>query len=297
MRILVTGGAGFIGGHLCEKLLRQGNKVFCIDNFISGSRKNLPLDRNFLLIEHDITVPLKEDPGQIDQIYHLASPACPMDFKEIPLQVLWTNAAGTKNMLELACKKNARFLLASDIAVRNSNIDHLEVDSCYSEGKRFAETLAMNYYRHFRFPLKIARIFNVYGPRMRKHAGCIIADLIQSAMMNEPLRIHENGLQSNSFCYVDDIVDGLILLMNQDEFLEPIDFGGSEAISLAELAKKIVEISKSSSMISQTQDSGAAFPALCLDTSFTAKKLGFKPKISLDEGLKKTIEYIGNLKI
>lgn len=187
MRILVTGGVGFIGGYLCEKLLRQGNEVVCVDNFISGCRKNLPLDR----------------------------------------------------------------------------------------------------------------IFNVYGPRMRKHAGCIIADLIQSALMNEPLRIHENGLQSNGFCYVDDMVDGLILLMNQGEFLEPIGLGSSETISLAELAKKIVEISKSSSIISQTQDSGVAFPKLYSGVSFTAKKLGFKPKINIDEGLKKTIEYIyiGNLKI
>ncbi len=293
MRIVVTGGAGFIGSHLCEKLIDLSHEVICVDNFISGSDKNIKKLRQnplFHLINHDICLPFTKDIGKIDQIYHLASPASPMDFKEIPLQTLWTNASGTKNMLELACKKIVPFLLVSDIAIE-SGIDHLEIAGGYTESKRFAETLAINYYRHFRFPLKIARISNAYGPGMRKHVGNIIADFIQEAIMNEPLRIQENGLQTHDFCYVDDIVEGLILLMNNNEFLGPVDFVGSEMVSFAELAKKIVEITRSSSMISQTQSSETKSPNMFPVIYPVSQKLGFKPKISLDEGLKKTIEY------
>jgi len=306
MRIVVTGGAGFIGSHLCEKLLQESHDVICIDNFISGSAGNLRTFQNhphFTLVEHDVTVPLKQDIGKVDQVYHLACPASPVDYKEIPLQTLWTSAAGTKLMLELANKNNAAFLLASTSEIYGDpkvhpqtesywgNVNPVGERSCYSEGKRFAESLAVNYYRNFRFPLQIVRIFNTYGPRMRKHDGRVIPSFIQSAFMNEPLSVYGDGKQTRSFCYVDNMVNGLISAMNCKEYLGPVNIGRDEETSILELAETIIRLTGSSSIISKVplpeDDPQKRRPNI----SLAREKLGFNAGIGLEEGLKKTIEY------
>jgi UDP-glucuronate decarboxylase len=309
MRVIVTGGAGFIGSHLCERLLKDGHEVICIDSFISGSSRNIqPFRTNpaFQLIEHDVTVPLTEELGDIHQIYHLACPASPVDYKEIPLQTLWTSAAGTKLMLELANKKNSSLLLASTSEVYGDPQEHPQKEtywgnvnpigerSCYTEGKRFAESLAINYYKHYRFPLKIVRIFNTYGPKMRKHDGRVIPNFINAAMMDEPLRICGDGSQTRSFCYIDDMVEGLISAMNLQEFIGPVNIGNDQEITIMELAKKIVELTGSSSMISQIplpqDDPRQRKP----DLTLALEKLKFNATIGLEEGLRRTIEYLKN---
>ncbi len=283
MRILVTGGAGFIGSHLCERLLADGHKVIVVDNFITGSSKNLASFKdnpNFTLVQHDINLPLpagvigktnmapgygEQDDLKFDQIYHLACPASPVDYREIPLQTLLVNAVGTKNIIEVAVRHGAAFLHASSSEVYGDPQEHPQKEtywgnvnpigerSCYSEGKRFAESLAVNYYHHFGFPLKIVRIFNTYGPRMRKHDGRVIPSFIQAALMDEPLRMHGDGSQTRSFCYIDDMVEGLILAMNHQEYLGPVNLGYEEETSIRQLAEKIVKLTGSSSMLSSVE--------------------------------------------
>ncbi len=294
MRIVVSGGAGFLGSHLCGRLLHEGHEVFCIDSFISGNAKNIrEFEKNpaFHLISNDVTLPFTGPIAAIDQIYHLAGATAPNDCLEIPLQVLWTSAAGTKLMMELANKNMAPILLASSSAVY-SGPEH----EPQAEGKRFAEALAMNYYRHYRFPLKIARIFETYGPRMRRRSGSVPTDLIDSALRGEPLRIFGDGSQKLALCYVDDMVDGLWRLMNHGGFLEVLDLGNPFQISESELAKKIIALSGSASLVSLMQNDlkaqdgvGNGMPDTIPDLTLAREKLGFEPKIGLDEGLRKTI--------
>ena len=310
MKAIVSGGAGFIGSHLCEKLLDRGDEVICIDNFITGDYRNIKgliekYPKNFRLIEHDITLPI--DSGSfvdIDWIFHLACPASPVDYAKLPLQTLWVNAAGTKNMLELANRFNAGFFLASSSEVYGDpevhpqheeylgNVNQLGPRSCYTEGKRFAETLAVNYFEHFQFPLVIARIFNVYGPRMRKNDGRVVPSFLESAMNGEPLSVYGNGNQSRSFCYVDDIVNGILLSTGNDKYYGPINLGNPEEISILELAKKIIKLSNSESMI-QYLEARVDDPVRRKPDISKAKKLfGFEPKIGIDSGL----DFILNLK-
>jgi len=321
MRILVTGGAGFIGSHLCERLLASEHKVVVVDNFITGSSKNLAsfkANPNFKLVEHDINIPLTAEvigktnmaPGygdqdelKFDQIYHLASPASPVDYREIPLQTLLVNAVGTKNIIEVAVRHGAAMLLASSSEIYGDpqqhpqketywgNVNPIGERSCYSEGKRFAESLAVNYYNHYGFPLKIVRIFNTYGPRMRKHDGRVIPSFIQSAMMDEPLRMHGNGSQTRSFCYIDDMVEGLTLAMNHAEYLGPVNLGKEDETSIRELAEKIIQLTKSSSMLADTDPIDDDPKQRKPDLTLAKTKLGYSPKVGLDEGLLKTIEY------
>jgi UDP-glucuronate decarboxylase len=303
MRILVTGGSGFIGSHLAEKLLTQGHEVICLDNFISGSFQNIQhLQKNpeFHFVEQDITNPLKEDPGAIDQIYHLACPGSPHDLEEIPLQILWSSAAGTKRMLELASKTGASFLLASSAEVygepqenpqKETYVGHVNTlgkSSSHQEGKRFAETMAYHYYQDFRFPFQIARIFDTYGPRMRSRSGHQIADLLQAALLQEPLRLAGDGLQQYFFCYVDDVVEGLMLLMNQKEFLGPVNLGNPQGNTLIEIAEKIITFCESSSIITHVAipKHDAVYQP---DITLAREKLGFEPQVGLDEGLKLVI--------
>lgn len=336
MKILVSGGAGFIGSHLCEKLLAQGHKVVAVDSFITGSAKNVAQfkdDPNFTLVNHDITSPLPEavigktniapgygntDELKFDQVYHLACPASPMDYKEIPLQTLWVNAAGTKNMIELAVRHGAAFLLASTSEIYGDPLQHPQKESywgnvnpigersCYDEGKRFAESLAINYWKHFRFKLKIARIFNTYGPRMRKHDGRVIPEFITRALDGESLRINGNGLQTRSFCYINDMIDGILALMETPaEFTGPVNLGNPQEITIKELAEKIIELTGATGPLGDMgAESGAPVGLIsfadmpqddplrrCPDIGLAREKFGFNPKIGLEEGLKRTIEF------
>lgn len=321
MRIIVTGGAGFIGSHLCEKLVEMGHEVICIDNFVTGAPKNIAHlleaakngKANFKLIEHDITNPLHElfpntnypvpPEYKIDQVYHLACPASPIDYKDLPLQTLWTAVAGTKNVVEIAVKHSAKLLLASTSEVYGDpkihpqtedyfgNVNPVGPRSCYSEAKRFAETVAYNFWHHFQYPLRIARIFNTYGPRMRKSDGRVIPEFINRALNFEPLRVHGDGKQTRSFCYVDDLVAGLIALMNTEEnYFGPVNLGNPEEITVGELAKMVVEMTGGTAMISNVpaveEDPVVRKP----DISKAKKLFGFEPKISLKEGLKLVIE-------
>lgn len=306
MRILVSGGAGFIGSHVCERLIHAGHEVLCVDNFISGNFKNVEaftLNERFRLIRHDITLPFTEDIGEIDQIYHLASPASPVDYTEIPLQTLWTNAAGTKTLLDIAGKQGSSFLLASTSEIYGDPTVHPQVESyfgnvnpvgersCYAEGKRFAESLAMIYYKDFRFPLKIVRIFNTYGPRMRKHDGRVIPNFIQAALREEPLMVFGNGAQTRSFCYIDDLVDGLLAAMDTKGLLGPMNLGCDDEISIHHLARKIIDLTGSTSLIANGAAASDDPHVRKPDLTLAKEKLGYKPKISLEEGLKKTLEY------
>ena len=305
MKILVTGGAGFIGSHLCERLLGDGHEVLCVDNFITGSRENVShLEESFRLIEHDITLPFKEDFGDVDQIYHLASPASPVDYREIPLQTLWVNAAGTKNMLDLAAKNGVPLLYSSTSEVYGDPLEHPQKESyygnvnpigersCYDEGKRFGESLSINYQKHFQFPLKIVRIFNTYGPRMRKHDGRVIPEFINNALNDEPLRVTGDGKQTRSFCFIDDMVDGLIAAMKEDEsFVGPVNIGNPDEITIQDLAKNIVDLTESESIISFVERMEDDPMRRCPNIELAKNKFGFNPKVNLEEGLKKTILY------
>jgi len=324
MRVLVAGGAGFIGSHLCERLLAAGHQVVALDNFITGSSRNLITFKdnpNFSLVEHDILQPLPPEivgktnmaPGygdqddlKFDQVFHLACPASPVDYREIPLQTLLINALGTKNIIDVAVRHCASLLLASSSEVYGDpeqhpqkesywgNVNPIGERSCYSEGKRFAESLAVNYYEHYGFPLKIVRIFNTYGPRMRKHDGRVIPSFIQSAMMDETLRMHGDGTQTRSFCYVDDMIEGLLLAMKCQEYLGPVNLGSEEETSIKELGEKIIRFTGSSSLLVSADPVKDDPKQRKPDLTLAKTKLAYKPKISLEEGLKNTIEYFKN---
>ena len=307
MRIIVTGGAGFIGSHLCERLLKEGNEVLVLDNFVTGDRKNtdiLARHAGFRLIETDICEPVTEDLSSFEAIYHLASPASPVDYREIPLQTLWVNAAGTKNMLDLAARSGMKILLASTSEIYGDPLEHPQKEtyfgnvntlgerSCYDEGKRFAESMAVNYRKQFGIPMKIARIFNTYGPRMRKHDGRVIPEFITRALEGEPLQVHGDGGQTRSFCYVDDMINGLTALMNSPEnFTGPVNIGNPEEVTIRQLAEKIMEKTGSESRIIYTDKPQDDPLQRCPDIALAKRVLDFEPKIGLDEGLQKAIDY------
>ncbi len=321
MRILVTGGAGFIGSHLCERLLADGHQVVAIDNFITGSSKNLASFKDhpaFTLVQHDINSPLPEGivgktnmtPGygnkdalKFDRIFHLACPASPVDYREIPLQTLLVTSVGTKNVLEVAVKHGAAMLLASSSEVYGDpqqhpqketywgNVNPIGERSCYSEGKRFSESLAVNYYHHFGFPLSIVRIFNTYGPRMRRHDGRVIPSFIQAALMGETLRMHGDGSQTRSFCYIDDMIEGLLSAMDHKEYLGPVNLGSDDEMTIRSLAEKIVQLTGSTSVIATDEPIEDDPKKRKPDLRLAKTKLGYSPKISLEDGLKRTIKY------
>lgn len=307
--ILVTGGAGFIGSHLCDRLVQQGHTVWCLDNFITGQKSNIAHlleHKNFHLIEHDITAPLSlelfqgqlQEFKEIDQIYHLASPASPVDYHQIPLQTLWTIAAGTKNVLDLAGRYDIALLLASSAEVYGNPQEHPQTEnyvghvnsigphSCYNESKRFAESMCINYWRHFQFPLKIVRIFDTYGPRMRKHDGRVIPEFLYRALASEPLRIQGDGSQIRSFCYIDDLIDGLLGMMaTSHDFIGPVNLGNPEEITIQQLAEMIIRLTKSTSLIGYDKALPEDPIRRCPDISLAQETFGFKPKISLEQGL------------
>ncbi len=307
-RILVTGGAGFLGSHLCEHLLRKGEEVLCVDNFYTGTKRNIAhlLDEPYFeLLRHDITFPLYVE---VDEIYNLACPASPVHYQNDPVQTTKVNVHGSINMLGLAKRLRAKILQASTSEVYGDptihpqpetywgNVNCIGPRSCYDEGKRCAETLFFDYHRQYKIRIKVARIFNTYGPRMHPNDGRVISNFILQALRNEPITVYGDGLQTRSFCYVDDMIEGLIRLMDSpDEITGPINLGNPEEISILELAEKIIELTGSRSKIlfksPPVDDPRHRQPLIDL----AKEKLGWIPKTPLTEGLKKTIQYFEEL--
>jgi len=305
-KTLVTGGAGFIGSHLCEKLLDGGNEVWCLDNFITGSRKNIEHLLNnpqFHLIEWDVIKPLEQIPN-LDYIYHLASPASPVQYQKYPIETLLVNSVGIYNMLELSRKTGAKFLYTSTSEIYGNprehpqretywgNVNSIGIRSCYDEGKRFGEAMVMAYVRKFDLDGRIARVFNTYGPKMEKNDGRVVSNFIVQALTKQPLTVYGDGSQTRSFCYVDDTVDGLIKLMNEEKARgEIFNIGNPEEHSIIEFANLIKKLTASSSKIVfnnlPEDDPTRRQP----DITRAKQILGWRPKITLEEGLLKTIEY------
>lgn len=302
--ILVTGGAGFLGSHLCKKLLENSNKVTALDNFSSGNRNNLLEfieNPQFNLIKHDITTPLNLD---VDEIFNLACPASPLFYQNDPIQTTKTCIYGSINMLELAKKNNAKILQASTSEVYGDPIIHPQhesywgnvnpngIRSCYDEGKRCAESLFFDFFRLYDVKIKVARIFNTYGPNMQIDDGRVISNFIVQALKSSPLTIYGDGSQTRSFCYVEDLIDGLIKLMNsKDDITGPINLGNPDEYSINQIAEIIIKfVGSSSSIIYKTlpkDDPKKRKPSI----KDAITKLDWEPKTKLNNGLKETIEY------
>jgi UDP-glucuronate decarboxylase len=302
-RILVTGGAGFIGSHLVEFLLKEGHEVLCLDNYFTGSKENLLHLRDqprLEMIRHDVVEPVMLE---IDQIYHLACPASPVHYQYNPVKTIKTNVLGTLHMLGLAKRVKARILLASTSEIYGDPLEHPQREeywgnvnclgprSCYDEGKRVAETLMMDYHRQNRVDIRIARIFNTYGPRMALNDGRVVSNFIVQALSGQDITIYGEGRQTRSFCYVSDLVAGLVGLMNCEEQTEPVNLGNPEEFTILELAHKVLALTQSASTLVHkplpADDPVRRRP----DISRAKDKLGWQPKVLLEEGLKATIPY------
>jgi UDP-glucuronate decarboxylase len=304
MRILVTGGAGFIGSHLCDRLITQGHEVLCVDNLFTGSTENVKqLEGNprFKFIEHDIVDPLFIE-EHIDQIYNLACPASPIHYQHNPVHTIKASTLGVINMLGLARKHGARILQASTSEVYgdpeihpqpedyHGNVNTFGPRSCYDEGKRVSESLMFGYYQMHGMEIKLVRIFNTYGPRMAFDDGRVISNFITQALKNEPLTIYGDGTQTRSFCYVDDLVDGLIKMMNSEKNITgPINLGNPGEKSMVEMAEKIIALTGSASSIIYKDLPTDDPRRRCPDITKAQKLLGWSPVVELEEGLKKTI--------
>jgi UDP-glucuronate decarboxylase len=308
-RILVTGGAGFLGSHLCDRLLERGDDVLCLDNFFTGSKRNIEhlLDQpRFELIRHDVTFPLYVE---VDEIYNLACPASPVHYQHDPVQTTKTSVHGAINMLGLAKRLRARILQASTSEVYGDPEVHPQVESywgkvnpigirsCYDEGKRCAETLFFDYHRQHKLKIKVARIFNTYGPRMHLNDGRVVSNFIVQALRNEDITIYGEGHQTRSFCYVDDLLEAMMRMMaTDDRVVGPINIGNPTEFSMLELAKKVIALTGSNSKLIHlplpADDPQQRQP----DISLAAKELeGWAPAVDLDTGLKKTVEYFDRL--
>jgi UDP-glucuronate decarboxylase len=303
MRILVTGGAGFIGSHLCERLIGEGHDVICLDNFFTGRRENifhLLDDRRFELVRHDVIEPILLE---VDQIYNLACPASPIHYQYNPVKTVKTSVMGMINMLGLAKRVHARILQASTSEVYGDPLVHPQPEeywgnvnpvgsrSCYDEGKRIAETLMMDYHRQNRVDTRIARIFNTYGPRMLENDGRVVSNFIVQALRDEPLTLYGSGDQTRSFCYVDDLVEALIRLMNSEGVHDPVNLGNPREFTIKELAEQVAKICGSSAGIKYhplpADDPRQRKP----DITRAETLLGWTPTIQLREGLEKTVSY------
>ncbi len=307
-RILVTGGAGFIGSHLCERLLNDGHDVVCIDNYFTGSKKNIVhlLDHKYFeMTRHDVTVPFY---AEVDEIYNLACPASPIHYQYNPIKTVKTSVMGAINMLGLAKRIKAKILQASTSEVYGDpsihpqheaywgNVNPVGIRACYDEGKRCAETLFMDYHVQNKVKIKIARIFNTYGPRMHPNDGRVVSNFIVQALQNQDITIYGDGTQTRSFQYVDDLIEGFIRLMDTpDDFTGPVNIGNPKEFTIMELARKIIELTGSKSKITYLplpeDDPIQRKP----DISLAKKTLNnWEPNIALDKGLKKTISYFKN---
>jgi UDP-glucuronate decarboxylase len=307
-RVLVTGGAGFLGSHLCERLIRDGHDVLCVDNFYTGSKGNirdLLGDSRFELMRHDVTFPLYVE---VDEIFNLACPASPIHYQHDPVQTTKTSVHGAINMLGLAKRLRAKILQASTSEVYGDpkvhpqredywgHVNPIGIRSCYDEGKRCAETLFFDYYRQHALRIKVARIFNTYGPRMHPDDGRVISNFVVQALRNQPITVFGDGSQTRSFCFVDDLVGGLMRLMDSDDTLVgPVNLGNPIEFTILEAAKKIVQMTGSRSKIAfkplPSDDPLQRQP----DIGLAKEKLGWSPKIAFEDGLKPTIRYFDQL--
>ena len=306
-KVLVTGGAGFVGSFLCDRLIDEGHEVIAIDNFFTGSKENLSQlsdETNFELIRHDIVKPILLE---VDWIFNLACPASPIHYQYNPVKTVKTNVMGTLNMLGLAKRVKARILQASTSEVYGDpqvhpqpesyfgNVNPIGLRSCYDEGKRVAETLIMDYHRQSQVDVKIVRIFNTYGPRMHPEDGRVVSNFIVAALKGEPITIHGDGLQSRSFCYVTELVDAMYRMMNTENFTGPVNTGNPGEFTMIELAETVLKMTNSSSKLMKVEarpdDPGRRRP----DITLAKEKLGWEPEIKLKEGLKPTIEYFDEL--
>jgi UDP-glucuronate decarboxylase len=304
-RILITGGAGFIGSHLSKRLIDEGHEVLCLDNFFTGSKKNLHKlmdNKNFEIIRHDITIPIELE---VDQIYNLACPASPVHYQFDPVQTIRTSILGAINMLDLAKRTKARILQASTSEVYGDpnihpqpesywgNVNPIGIRSCYDEGKRSAETLFFDYHRQFGVNIRVIRIFNTYGPNMHPQDGRVVSNFIMQALNNSDITIYGDGSQTRSFQFVDDLVEGMYKMMNNDkDFIGPVNIGNSDEFTIKQLAEKVLEMipeSKSKIIFEELpqDDPKQRQP----DIDLARDNLDWKPSINLEEGLSKTIEY------
>ena len=308
--ILVTGGAGFLGSHLCEFLVKKGHEVICLDNLFTGNLKNishLEKSPNFRFIEHDIIEPIYFDDIKIDQIYNLACPASPIHYQFNPVRTVKANTIGVINVLGIAKKHGARVLQASTSEIYGDPLEHPQKESyrgnvntigeraCYDEGKRVAETLFFDYHREHGLDIRVARIFNTYGPRMYEFDGRVVSNFIVQALKGSPITIYGNGKQTRSFCYVDDLISGLYKLMNKSNFTGPVNIGNPGEFTMIELARMVIEMTGSKSKIIHKElpqdDPKKRKP----DISLAKKELKWEPKIKIRTGLEKTIEYFSKI--
>jgi len=304
-RVLITGGAGFIGSHLSRRLLGEGNEVICLDNFFTGNKNNIvPLldNKRFELIRHDVTFPLYVE---VDQIYNLACPASPIHYQHDPVATTKTSVHGAINMLGLAKRTKARILQASTSEVYGDpelhpqpetywgRVNPIGIRSCYDEGKRCAETLCFDYHRQNKVDIRVVRIFNTYGPNMHPNDGRVVSNFIVQALRNEDLTIYGDGSQTRSFQYIDDLVEGLVRMMNNEQgFVGPVNLGNPVEFTIRQLAEKVLEmIPESKSTICFKPLPGDDPRQRCPDIALAKRELGWEPKTQLAEGLKKTIEY------
>ncbi len=303
-RVIVTGGAGFLGSHLCRRLLDAGNEVICVDNFFTGTKDNIVelLDNpHFEVLRHDVTFPLYVE---VDEIYNLACPASPVHYQHDPVQTTKTSVHGAINMLGLAKRVGAKIFQASTSEVYGDpqmhpqpeeywgHVNPIGFRSCHDEGKRCAETLFFDYYRQHRLQIKVARIFNTYGPNMHPNDGRVVSNFIMQALQDRPITIYGDGSQSRSFCYVDDLIEAFIRLMGtEDDFTGPVNTGNPGEFTIRELAEKIIELTGSASQLEYlplpSDDPIQRRP----DITLARQKLAWEPRVRLDEGLKKTISY------
>ena len=307
-RILVSGGAGFIGAHLCTRLVNEGHDVICLDNFFTGSKdniKHLMGNHHFEVVRHDVTYPYS---AEVDEIYNLACPASPIHYQHDPIQTAKTSVMGAINMLGLAMRLDAKILQASTSEVYGDPIIHPQPESywgnvnpvgyrsCYDEGKRCAETLFMDYYRQNQTRIKIIRIFNTYGPRMLPNDGRVVSNFIIQALNNEDITIYGDGKQTRSFQYIDDLIEGMVRMMDtEDDFTGPINIGNPNEFPVLELAERVIRMTGSTSKIVfkplPTDDPKQRQP----DIKLAKEKLGWQPTVELEDGLKRMIEYFKNV--
>ena len=307
-RILVSGGAGFIGSHLCTRLVNEGHDVICLDNFFTGSKdniKHLMGNHHFEVVRHDVTYPYS---AEVDEIYNLACPASPIHYQHDPIQTAKTSVMGAINMLGLAMRLDAKILQASTSEVYGDPIIHPQPESywgnvnpvgyrsCYDEGKRCAETLFMDYYRQNQTRIKIIRIFNTYGPRMLPNDGRVVSNFIIQALNNEDITIYGDGKQTRSFQYIDDLIEGMVRMMDtEDDFTGPINIGHPNEFPVLELAERVIRMTGSTSKIVfkplPTDDPKQRQP----DIKLAKEKLGWQPTVELEDGLKRMIEYLKNV--
>jgi UDP-glucuronate decarboxylase len=307
-RILVTGGAGFIGSHLCERLLKEGHQVIAVDNYFTGRRENIfPLlnDRNFEIIRHDITLPIYVE---VDEIYNFACPASPVHYQFDPVQTVKTSVLGSINMLGLAKRLKIKILQASTSEVYGDPEVHPQSESytgsvnpigpraCYDEGKRCAETLFFDYHRQHKVLIKVIRIFNTYGPRMALNDGRVVSNFIAQALRGESITLYGDGMQTRAFCYVDDLVEGIVSTMKtEDTFIGPVNLGNPVEMPIRDLAQLIIDLTGSKSRIEYRPLPQDDPKQRCPDISLAKSKLGWQPSVALKDGLKKTITFFDEL--